>query len=224
VPAGCEATFLAPLSVRKIPGIGEVTEKALNARGIRTVGQLAQVPLETLEAAFGQWGLALYRKARGQDAFEFFVDAEPKSISHNHTFGEDVAEKAALEATLSHLTEKAGKRLRDAGLYARCVTLTIRYASFRTITRARTLRQPTDLDSVVLAEVKRQFAEHRDPRQKVRLLGVALSEFTHAATQMSLLEAEQLDRQERLARAADRLRDRYGFKLLRRAASLDADE
>src|SRR6266852_2741726 len=84
-----EARFLAPLSVRKIPGIGEVTERALRALRIETVEQLAAHPLEKLEKVFGQWGTALYRKARGGDSYEFVIDAEPKSISHNHTFGED---------------------------------------------------------------------------------------------------------------------------------------
>jgi nucleotidyltransferase/DNA polymerase involved in DNA repair len=75
--------------VGKIPGIGEVTERALRALGIETVEQLAKVSPEKLEKIFGQWGDALYRKARGGDSYEFVIDAEPKSISHNHTFGED---------------------------------------------------------------------------------------------------------------------------------------
>ena len=87
IPTGMEADFLAPLDVRNIPGIGRATEAALNAIGIRTVGQLAAIPLEKLEDSFGRWGTALYRKALGQDSYEFFVDAEPKSISHNETFG-----------------------------------------------------------------------------------------------------------------------------------------
>src|SRR5690242_8444704 len=128
VPAGCEARFLAPLPVRKIPGIGEVTERALRALGIETVAQLGEQQREKLEKVFGQWGEALYRKARGGDAYEFVIDAEPKSISHNHTFGQDTDDAAALESMLSHLSQKACKRLREAGLQARTVTLTIRYA------------------------------------------------------------------------------------------------
>src|SRR5215813_9332905 len=128
VPPGCEARFLAPLPVRKIPGIGEVTERALRGLGIDTVEQLAELPQEKLEKIFGQWGTALYRKARGGDAYEFLIDAEPKSISHNHTFGEDVSDVAEMESLLSHLSQKACKRLREAGLSSRTVTLTIRYA------------------------------------------------------------------------------------------------
>src|SRR3989449_7528275 len=87
VPAGSEAAFLGGLGVRKIPGIGKVTEAALKSLGIETVRQLAQVSQEELEEVFGQWGTALYRKARGEDSYEFLVEAEPKSISNNHTFG-----------------------------------------------------------------------------------------------------------------------------------------
>src|SRR5271165_1569468 len=89
VAPGQEARFLAPLPIRKIPGIGEVTERALRALAIETVEQLAAHSQGKLESIFGQWGTALFRKARGGDAYEFLTDALPKSISHNHTFGED---------------------------------------------------------------------------------------------------------------------------------------
>jgi DNA polymerase-4 len=224
VPAGMEETFLAPLPVRKIPGIGKVTEAGLHALGIRTVGQLAAVPLEKLEEAFGQWGIALHRKARGLDAYEFFVDAEPKSISHNHTFGEDVDHAEVLHSMLCHLAEKAAKRLRDSGLYARTVTLTIRYKSFKTITRAKSLREPADLDAVILATTRALFENNWDRRQQVRLLGVALSQFEHAAPQLDLLDANQRERMEKLARTTDRLRDKFGFSKLQRGGSLRLPE
>src|SRR5215470_11885827 len=107
VPAGSEEAFLAPLSVRQIPGIGKVTEDALKGLGIHTVSHLQPLSLEKLEETFGRWGTALYRKARGIDSYEFFVDAEPKSISHNQTFGEDTNDRAQLQSTLSHLCQKA---------------------------------------------------------------------------------------------------------------------
>src|SRR5467141_3994543 len=139
VPAGSEQRFLAALPVRKIPVIGEVTERALRALGIETVEQITAMPLEKLESIFGQWGTALYRKARGGDSYEFVIDAEPKSISHNHTFGEDTDDADSLSAMLSHLSQKACKRLREAGLATRTLTLTIRYTGFETHTRSKTL-------------------------------------------------------------------------------------
>src|SRR6202011_4937347 len=191
VAPGSEARFLAPLSVRKIPGIGEVTERALRALGLETVGQLAEVPQEKLETIFGQWGTALYRKARGGDSYEFVIDAEPKSISHNHTFGEDTEDSNALGAMLSHLSQKACKRLREAGLATRTLTLTIRYAGFETHTRSKTLHEPAHLDADIFAVFLAMFREHRDPKRRIRLLGAALSGLSHGSEQLDLLEADR---------------------------------
>jgi len=211
VVPGSEARFLAPLSVRKIPGIGEVTERALRALRIETVEQLAAQPVEKLEKVFGQWGTALYRKARGGDSYEFVIDAEPKSISHNHTFGEDTDDSVALSAMLSHLSQKACKRLREAGLAARTLTLTIRYAGFDTYMRAKTLSAPTKLDSDIFAVFQDLFRQHRNHQRKIRLLGVSLGGLTHGAEQLDLLSAERRAKLEKLTRATDQLRDRFGF-------------
>ena len=220
VPAGSEEAFLAPLAVRRIPGIGKVTEAALKTQGIETVAQLASATQEKLEQNFGRWGTALHRKARGGDTYEFFVDAEPKSISHNHTFSFDTDERAALDATLSFLCQKAMKRLRDASLSASTVTLTIRYAGFETITRAHTLREPTHLDPIVFDCTRQLFDRHWDRSRKVRLLGVALSSFTHGGEQLDLLDAGRREKMEKLAQAADSLRDRFGFSKVQFGGSL----
>jgi DNA polymerase IV len=220
VPSGSEEAFLAPLDVRRIPGIGKVTEAALKASGVEKVGQLAAATLEKLEERFGRWGTALYRKARGGDTYEFFVDAEPKSISHNHTFSEDTQDRSRLDATLSLLTQKAMKRLREAGLSTSTVSVTIRYAGFQTITRARTLREPTHLDPIVFEAVKKLFDRHWDRRRKVRLVGVALSSFTHGSEQLDLLGGERREKLERLAQATDALRDRFGFSKIQFGASM----
>jgi DNA polymerase IV len=217
---GSEARFLAPLSVRKIPGIGEVTERALRALRIETVEQLAAQPLEKLEKVFGQWGTALYRKARGGDSYEFVIDAEPKSISHNHTFGQDTDDSVALTAMLSHLSQKACKRLREAGLATRTLTLTIRYTGFDTYTRAKTLSAPTQLDSDIFAVFQSLFRTHRNPKRKIRLLGVSLGGFTHGAEQLDLLSPERRAKLEKLTRATDSLRDRFGFGSVQFGGSL----
>jgi DNA polymerase-4 len=220
VPPGSEEAFLAPLGVRRIPGIGKVTEAALHSLSIETVGQLAAIPREKLESHFGRWGTALYRKARGEDTYEFFVDAEPKSISQNHTFSFDTDERAALDQTLSLLCQKAVKRLREAGLSVSTITLTIRYAGFETITRAQTLREPTHLDPVVLETLRRLFDRHWGRARKVRLLGVALTSFTHGGEQLDLLDADRRKKLEKLAQAADQLRDRFGFSKVQFGGSL----
>jgi DNA polymerase-4 len=223
VAPGQEMRFLAPLPVRKIPGIGEVTERALHALKIETVEQLATVSPERLERVFGQWGDALYRKARGGDSYEFVIDAEPKSISHNHTFGEDTSDTEALHALLSHLSQKACKRLREAGLATRTLTLTIRYAGFDTHTRAKTLSEPTQLDADIFRVFQKLFAEHRDMKRKIRLLGVSLGGLTHGGEQLDLLDAERRERLEKLTRATDKLRDRFGFGKVQFGGSLRAD-
>jgi DNA polymerase-4 len=224
VAPGMEASFLAPLPIRKIPGIGEVTERALRALGVETVEQLASHSQDKLEKIFGQWGTALYRKARGGDAYEFLIDAEPKSISHNHTFGEDTSDVAEMETLLSHLSQKACKRLREAGLSTRTVTLTIRYAGFETYTRSKTLTEPAQLDTDIFAVFLNLFRQHRDAKRKVRLLGVGLSALSHGAQQLDLLESDRREKLEKLTKAADSLRDKFGFTSVQFGGSLRRDD
>jgi DNA polymerase IV len=220
VPAGSEEAFLAPLAVRRIPGIGKVTEAALKALGLETIAQLQAQPIERLEQSFGQWGTALYRKSRGIDSFEFFVDAEAKSLSHNQTFGEDTSDAQQLHATLSYLCQKASKRLRDTGLYARTVTLTVRFADFTTITRSQTLGEPSDLDAVFLKAIRELFARSWNGSSMLRLVGVALTSFSAGSGQLDLLDPSRREKLERLARTTDRLRDKFGFSKVQLAGSL----
>lgn len=220
IPAGAEAIFVAPLGVRRIPGIGPVMEAALKAIGVETVRQLAEVPRETLDQRFGQWGGALYRKARGEDAWEFSLDGDPKSISHDHTFGEDTADRAQLESMLSLLVQKAGKRLRESGLHARTVELRLRDSNFRTITRRRTVPEPVQVDAGILDAVRALFQEAWRDGRKLRLVGVALSSFSGGGEQLGLLDSETREKKERLARAMDQLRDRFGFSKIQLGGSL----
>jgi DNA polymerase IV len=219
VPAGAESKFLSSLSVRRIPGIGRVTEAALQAMGIETVGQLAGIPEDRLQEVFGRWGRALYRKAHGEDSYEFVIDAEPKSISHSHTFGSDTKDRSALEAMLSRLCQKGAKRLREASLDARTVTLRIRYSGFQTVTRSHTLPEPTHLDPVLLASLRRLFEEHCE-RRPVRLIGIEFGTLSHGANQIALFNPELREKLERLARATDQLRDRFGFSTIQFGGSL----
>ena len=232
VLAGCEQAFLAPLEVRKVPGVGKVTEKNLHDLGIKTVGDLAKLDDDFLEEKFGKWGLAMAGKSRGEDAGGYFEggvsysedEDDPKSISHEHTFSEDTRDAEQLESTLAKLSEMVARRLRDHGLRARNVSMKLRTSDFATITRARTLDQPTQLDPVIAAVVQELFRENCRPiRGKlpaIRLLGVKVADFAgvedaEVEGQLSLLPVEEPaakkpSRWEKALGAADKLREKYG--------------
>ena len=125
---------------------------------------------------------------------------------------------------LSRLCQKAAKRLREAALDARCVTVTIRYAGFETLTRSKTLPEPTHLDPLLLETAARLFERHRDPRRAVRLVGVELGALSDGAAQLNLLDAGKRAKLENLARAADRLRDRFGFTKVQFGGSLPSGD
>lgn len=224
VAPGAEARFLAPLDVRRIPGVGKVTEEQLHRLGIRKVGDLARLDEAFLEEKFGRWGLALAGKARGEDAGGWF-DAEigaaeaPKSISHEHTFRTDTADRDALEAMLARLTEMVARRLREHCLYARTVQVKLRYQDFSTFTRARTLDHATAVDTELLAEVRALFRRNWTGKP-LRLIGVCASGLERTEGQMSLLEQTQRERWEKALAAVDRLRDRFGESTVSLAASL----
>jgi DNA polymerase-4 len=192
----------------------------LKALGIERVEHLQKLPLEKLEDTFGRWGTALFRKALGIDSYEFFIDAEPKSISHNQTFGVDTNDRTLLESTLSRLCQKAAKRLRDAGLRARTVSLTLRYSDFKTISRSHTLTEPSDIDEAFLRTIRDLFAHTWNGISMLRLVGVELAVFSAAAEQLDLLDPGRREKLERLTRAADRLRDRFGFSKVQFGGSL----
>jgi DNA polymerase-4 len=222
---GQEARFLAPLDVRKIPGVGKVTEKNLHTLGIRKVGDLAALDEEFLESRFGKWGLALAGKSRGLDAGGWFdtevgEDTDPKSISHEHTFGSDTPDLEALESTLARLSEMVGRRLREHRLYARTLQLKLRYSNFSTITRAHSLEQPTQIDTEIFAEIRDLFHRNWKPGAKVRLLGVHVSGWAEDAGQMDLLSGDRHERWRQTLAVADRLRDRFGEQAVKLAAGM----
>jgi DNA polymerase IV len=212
---GCESAFLAPLDVRKIPGVGKVTEQNLHALGIRKVGDLARLDDDFLEERFGKWGLALAGKSRGQDAGGWFdneigSDDDPKSISHEHTFNTDTAEAPQIEATLARLSEMVARRLREARLFAHTVQLKLRYSDFTTITRAHTLSTATQLDTEILVPIRELWRKNWDARRAVRLLGVQVSSLEREEGQMGLLDSRRHERWKDALSAADKLRDKFG--------------
>ena len=221
---GYEAKFLAPLPVRRMPGIGKVTEPELLSRGISTIGDLARAGPAKLTKWFGKYGEWLYTKSQGQDLEAYAYSEEPKSISHETTFDTDTADLDEMERTLSYLAQLVGRRLRDHRLFARTIGLKLRYADFRTLTRDVTLEEPTNLDSVIFESVLRLFDANYNRRLKVRLLGVRTSNLERAVFQRNLLEAPQKDKLDRLMQAADKVRDKFGFDAVKLARSLDSGE
>jgi DNA polymerase-4 len=212
---GEEARFLAALDVRKIPGVGQVMEKNLHELGIHKVGDLARFDESFLDERFGKWGLALAGKARGADAGGWFdsevgADTAAKSISHEHTYSVDTADREQLESTLARLSEMVCRRLREAGVHTRTVQLKLRYSDFTTITRARTLPRATHLDTEVFEQVRELFRKNWKAGSTIRLLGVQSSSLEAAARQMDLLEGARTARWEKAMSAADRLRDKFG--------------
>ena len=223
---GGEARFLGPLDVRKIPGVGKVTERNLHACGIRKVRDIAALEEAFLEERFGKWGLALAGKARGEDAGGWF-DGEvgegddPKSISHEHTFSVDTADTTAIDAMLVRLAEMVARRLRDHKLWTRTVQIKLRYSDFSTFTRAKTLDHATQIDTE-LAEAARALFHRAWSGKAIRLLGVYAQSLEADEGQTNLLEEEKTERWRKTLKAVDRLRDKYGDGTVSLAASLKA--
>jgi DNA polymerase-4 len=217
---GYEASFLAPLPIRRMPGIGKVTEPELRSRGITTIGDLAQAGASKLKEWFGTYGEWLYTKSQGRDIEAYQYSEEPKSISHETTFDVDIDDGEELERTLSYLAQLVARRLRDHQLFARTIGLKLRDASFRTLTRDVTLDEPTHLDSVIFENVLRLFEDNWNRKQKIRLLGVRASHLERGTFQPRLLDAAQKQKLERVMQTTDKLRERFGFEAVQLARSL----
>jgi len=220
VVPGQETRFLAPLDVRDIPGVGKVTEQKLQSLGIRTVGDMARKEDTFLDEHLGKWGLALAGKARGEDAGAWFageigdLDAA-KSISHEHTYNEDTADIAQIEATLMRLSEMVARRLREQKVHARTLQLKLRYKDFTTITRAHSVEMPTQLDNEIFYEVRKLFHANWRPGSQVRLLGVQASSFSAESSQADLLSGQARDKWQQALSAVDRVREKFGESSVR---------
>ena len=140
VAPGEERSFLAPLPVNKLPGVGRKTQQALEEMGVATIGQLATLPSPVLRQAFGVVGETLHRHANGIDGSKVEPLAIVKSIGRETTFAEDTLDRGFLAAMLGYLSEQVGAELRWQDKQARCITLKLRYADFETITRSRTFK------------------------------------------------------------------------------------
>jgi len=219
VAPGAEADFLAPLPISRLWGVGEKTAAALAEFGVRTIGDLAALPNDLLARRFGRQGPVLAQRARGIDPAPVTAADPARSVSHEHTFDVDTADPEVLERTLLALSEGVASRLRAGGVKARTIAVKVRDSSFTTVSRQRTLQEPTDQTEVVFAAA-RDLAAPQLTGGRVRLLGVAASHLGDGE-QMSLFSAGD-ERQRRVTEAADAIRRRYGSRAIRRARLLDA--
>jgi DNA polymerase-4 len=220
---GHEATFLAPLPVGRIPGIGPKSVEEFKRMGIHTVHELAALPLELLEEAHGEWGTRLYEKARGISHSPVLKRDDTRSISRETTLEEDSANPAFVESKLSWLVEKAASQLREEGLRARCVSLKLRDSDFKTVTRSHTLNEAVCEDHVIFDTVTSLFRKLFTRRTRVRLVGVGLTSLTSgAAPQMELFENMDARQWQKLYKGIDRIRDKYGFCSILRGSSRSA--
>jgi nucleotidyltransferase/DNA polymerase involved in DNA repair len=170
--------FVAPLSVRKIPGIGPKTEARLHQQGISVVQDLKRFSREELEGLFGKWGLELYEKVRGRDESPIQGVSEVKSIGEQETFAEDTRDSSVIVEHQRRMCEDVVRRLVEAGFsHFRTVVVTVRFADFETMSRSHTLAHPTgslkDLE-VEAIKLLLPFLDHREnPKRKlIRMIGV----------------------------------------------------
>ena len=214
VRPGDEAAFLAPLPLRRLPGLGPASENALSALSIKTLGELAALPLDVVQRRVGNVaGRSLWERARGIDTSPVVLPERPKSVSREETFDRDVAARDVLTRRLGTLSADVGARLRTGGWTARTVTLKLRYHDFSTITRQHSLLAPTATD-VEVRDTAIALLDAAWSGAPVRLLGVGVT---------GLEEASQLDlfsapKQGRLDQTLDTLRARFGSNAIRRGA------
>ncbi len=214
VEPGDEATFLAPLEIRRLWGVGEKSATVLREYGVRTIGDLAALPDDLLVRRFGKHGASLSQRARGLDDDPVGDRDSAKSIGHEHTFDVDTSDREQIERTLLAMSEGVAGRLRDSGVKATTITVKIREATFRTITRQRTLPDATDLtDPIFRTALDLARPEVRGLR--IRLLGVTASGLGERE-QMSLFAADD-PRRRKVTEAADAVRHRFGERAITRA-------
>ena len=216
IPFGKEKEFLAPLTVDKIPGVGEHTHQVLKAMGIYTIGDVSKKNKEELEEKLGKWGIDLWHKSFGIHNSEVQQYHESKSISSENTFDENKTDLDFLMSEIVRLTEKIAFELRQDKKVAGCVAVKIRYPDFETTSKQTTIPY-TCADDEIIPVVKKLFHQLYKKGQPIRLLGVRLSELTHEAIQATLFDDKE--RKTDLYKAIDDVKNRFGKLKIKRASS-----
>ena len=219
-------SFLWPLPVSKMFGVGEQTEKLLVAMGIQTIGDLAQRPVSSLRERLGARGQYLRDLANGHDTRVVVPEGDAKSVSHEHTFEEDTADPEQLDTALSILCEKVSRRLRSDGFKGKTVTLKLRFSDFKTITRDVTLPERTNFFDTIYVTSRSLLGAACVPagrfpegRKKYRLIGVRVSNFHQPYVRDSLFEEGTSQKTEKIHQAVDTIKAKFGEKGIIRGRS-----
>ncbi len=211
--------FLNPLPVGRLWGAGAKTIPVFQQLGLETIGEVAASPFEALRRALGESAARHFHSlARGIDPREVEPERRAKSIGHETTFAEDVHDRSVVQDTLLELVEQVARRLRARGRRGRTITVKLRTADFKTVTRRASLPQPVDVAEAIrpLATGLLRSADRTD--LPIRLIGVSVSDFDQAE-QLGLFENGAMQRQRRIARALDALTDRFGRHAVKRGGT-----
>ncbi|MCF7975763.1 MAG: DNA polymerase IV [Phycisphaerae bacterium] len=209
--------ILDPLPVSRIWGIGAVTTRALNAAGLQTIGQLTRTPGHALTRILGNQTQHILDLAEGRDDRAVESDRDTKSISSEQTFAADTEDREFLVSILLHQVEEVSYRLRASHLQARTLTLKLRDSHFKTLTRSHTLDHPTDLTHILWQEAQAVFLQwHAKSARALRLLGFGVSGLSvEGSGQGQLFADPEEEKQKKLDKALDAIRNRYGKDALK---------
>jgi len=221
IPVERVIPFLGPLSINKIPGIGEKTYRLLRSMGIASIDTLGHMPPEMMEKVLGQNGLVIWKKANGIDTTPVIPYSERKSISTETTFEQDTIDIHMINELLVQMVEKIAFTLRKKQKLTSCVTLKIRYSNFDTHTVQQRIGY-TSFDHVLIPVAKELFRKLYQRRMLIRLVGVRLSHLVTGVQQIDLFD--QTPELINLYQAMDRVRLRYGRKSLVRAVGIDSKD
>lgn len=203
-------TFLHPLPVSAIWGVGPKTAETLQRLGLRTVGDVAKTPRETLIRALGETnGASLFELAWGRDYRDVLSDGLEKSISAAETFARDIDDPEIILKEYLRLSEKVSARLRERSLFAKTISIKVRFADFTTINRSKTLLLATDSSHDIYEIVKGLYGALRIDRARLRLVGVSLENLQCGAPEQLILGARERGWREAEG-AVDRAHARFG--------------
>ena len=219
VPADATVAFLHPLPVSALWGVGGKSEEVLVRLGLRTIGDLAHAPREMLRRALGDAGAErLHELSWGRDPRPVAPGREEKSIGHETTFETDATDVAELHRVLLQLADGVGQRLRRAGVMARTVALKLRFEDFTTISRSRTLPEPTDLGRRLYEEARALYDQANAGGRPVRLIGVRAEQLTGEVAALGLWDDDEDWRE--AEQAVDAIVERFGSGAVRPASLL----